>query len=302
MMGLPDPRDMATKLDPDAVRKANQRLWDANPELKGRQLSGTDSGDADYRAEWWRYYKEAALENAKADADGLSDKPVGSSTESCPSGNGPEFISNGKKPLVDSDKYKDCPDSVKKKIHSKEFTDKEKKNINEVLDKYKPILKCKNSPVKQIGRTNKAISKNGKCRAETDTMGEWFEDSGTVILTDAANNPVDFDDAETQFKGTAAHEIAHGLLDNFDPRTCTSYENSSDNPLMKEFHKAAGWDPTGTTLTETDDDKAPTDYAKTNDEEDLSESMMLYLYDPDKLKDASPARYEFCKKLLSDSE
>jgi hypothetical protein len=187
-------------------------------------------------------------------------------------------------------------------LTSKEFTDDEKKGIEEVLSKYKALMKCPKVPLKKIGRSDFGISRNGKCVAENSTMGEWFSDSGTIVLTDAASNPVDFTDSATQFRATFAHEAAHALLDNFDPRSCKRYKNSSHNPLMKEFHAAAGWDPHGTTSTPTATDKPPTDYASTNDEEDLSESMMLYLYDPDRLKKVSPARYSFCKKLMDDSE
>lgn len=243
-----------------------------------------------------------ALFSAKKDADkNFSGNDVGSPVQGCPAEKGPKLVSDGADAIVKSTSYKGCPEDVKKDITSKEFSDTEKKGVQEVLDKYKPLLKCDNSPVKKIGRSNKGITKKTDgCVAETSTMGEWFADSGTLVLTDAASNPVDFTDAEVQFKGTTAHELAHGLLNKFDPRDCKAYDSANDNPVMKEFRTAAGWDATGTTLTETGTDKAPTDYAKTNSQEDLSESMMLYLYDPDKLKNASPARYEFCKKLLGD--
>ena len=70
---------------------------------------------------------------------------------------------------------------------------------------------------------------------------------------------------------------------------------------MKEFKEASGWNEAGDTLVETDEDKAPTDYAKTNADEDFAESAMLYQYDPDKLKSESPARYEFMQKLFNGS-
>src|SRR6266576_1034718 len=46
-------------LDPNAVRLANERLWNAHPELKKRSLT-YGAGDAGLRAEWTRYYKDAA--------------------------------------------------------------------------------------------------------------------------------------------------------------------------------------------------------------------------------------------------
>lgn len=213
----------------------------------------------------------------------------------------PKLVRDGRKAVVQSDLYKDCPESVKKKVKSKAFTKKEKKDIEEVLRKYKPVMKCKNKPLKKIGRVNRGVSHDdtGKCYADKTTMGEWFEDQGTLVLTDYAAGGSDFSDPSLQFRATAAHEIAHAMFGEFDPRTCKKYTSFKKNPLMKEFMKAAGWDKNGKTLKEQKGNKAPTGYAKTNPEEDMSESVMLYLYEPEKLKKASPARYKVIKKLFN---
>lgn len=209
----------------------------------------------------------------------------------------PQLIDDGAKALTGSDAYKGCPQAVKDEILSKAFTDEEKGQINEVLDKMGGLMACANHPVKHIGRTAKAISRDDSgCEAESRTYGEWFEDQGTLILTDVASNPLDFKDKATQFKGTLAHELTHGLTNGFDPRTCTAYDDMADNPLMQEWAKATGWDPTLSNLA--DPSKAPTDYAKTNAAEDLSETVMMYLYAPDELKKKSPERHAFAKKLL----
>jgi hypothetical protein len=50
-------------LDPNAVRLANERLWKAHPEL-GRRALTLDAADAALRAEWLRYYKDAASASA----------------------------------------------------------------------------------------------------------------------------------------------------------------------------------------------------------------------------------------------
>ncbi len=213
--------------------------------------------------------------------------------------NKPQLVTDGKIYINNSNSYKNCPDTVKNKIKSKTFTAKEKKEINEVIEKYKPLLKCKNHPLQKIARTDKAITKNGTCIAESDTMGEWLADQNALILTDSASTGLDFKDSSKQFRGTVAHEISHALMNNFDPRTCSTYKNELKNPLMQEYQKISGWDKTGTTLTETQKDKAPTDYAKTNPSEDLSEATMLYLYEPKTLKSQSPKRYEFLKKLFN---
>ena len=83
-------------------------------------------------------------------------------------------------------------------------------------------------------------------------MGEWFDDKGTLVLTDQASDPIDFDDKKTQFRATAAHEIAHALFNNFDPTTCTSYKSADDNPLIKKFRKIAGWNSQGDKLKKGD--------------------------------------------------
>ena len=67
-------------MDPKAVRLANQQLWAAHPELAGRQLTD-DPADAALRAEWSRYYKDDAANDAN---NSFSSKPVGSPQQPCP--------------------------------------------------------------------------------------------------------------------------------------------------------------------------------------------------------------------------
>jgi hypothetical protein len=214
----------------------------------------------------------------------------------------PASTKDGRQAVINSDAYKDCPEAVKKKVKSKKFTKKEKKDLKEVLGKFEPLLKCQNQPLKKIGRVNQSIDHDddGKCYADPNTMGEWFADQGTLVLGDEALVPGEFADASLEFRGTAAHEITHALTNRFDPRTCKQYDEKSDNPLMKEWSKAAGWSKDGSKVKKTAKDKPPTDYAATNPSEDLSESVMLYMYNPDKLKKKSPKRYAFVKDLMGD--
>jgi len=94
-----------------------------------------------------------------------------------------------------------------------------------------------------------------------------------------------------------AHEMAHGMTNEFDPRTCKSYKNWRDNPFMKDWGKASGWQDN---LEEMKDGAtaSPTSYGNTSPREDFSESMMLYLYDPAKLKEKSAERYVFIDNLF----
>lgn len=50
-------------MDKNALLIANQRLWEAHPELGGRSLNSSPA-DASLRAEWNRYYKDAATATA----------------------------------------------------------------------------------------------------------------------------------------------------------------------------------------------------------------------------------------------
>ena len=291
-------------LNPDAVKAANAAVA---AETGGRALT-MGPEDAALRKKWMDAYIAAggAYEEVPPSGNKPGD-PVAPSTP--PPANKPDLIANRGDVLVPPDGYKDCPADVKDDISSKEFTDEEKQAIDEVLKNYQPLMKCDNQPLKAVGRADKGISHdaNGDFYSEDTTSGEWFSDQGTLVLMDAASQGSDFpNDPDKQFKATAAHEIAHAIAGHgkgpgFDPRDCKEYPNPDDNPLMQEFKKAAGWNEAGDTLVETNDDKAPTDYAKTNPDEDFAESAMLYQYDPDKLKQQSPARYEFMKKLFEGS-
>lgn len=141
----------------------------------------------------------------------------------------------------------------------------------------------------------------------------------TIRVYDHASSPYDFkDDPATQFKGTILHEMTHAfqsyksktevqsnvngtpLLQNFMDKTRPKPESVAGinkngwaygykNPITKEkewrFYGAEG-------------NEVPTDYSNTNPQEDLCESTMLYLYDPQRLKASSQARYDFVRDNL----
>lgn len=140
----------------------------------------------------------------------------------------------------------------------------------------------------------------------------------TIRVYDHASSPYDFKDPATQFKGTILHEMTHAfqsyksktevqsnvsstpLLQNFMDKTRPKPESVAGiykngwaygykNPITKEkewrFYGAAG-------------NNVPTDYSGTNPQEDLCESTMLYLYDPQRLKASSQSRYDFVRDNL----
>lgn len=68
-------------MNSEAIRIANERLWAAHPELKGRELT-LGPEDAALREEWWKYYHEA--ENAKPPPPAVEPEPVPPPPEPAP--------------------------------------------------------------------------------------------------------------------------------------------------------------------------------------------------------------------------
>ena len=99
--------------------------------------------------------------------------------------------------------------------------------------------------------------------------------------------------------------------------TSSTYNNACAAPLMWHFMDATrpitdmntpgffgnnnGWrvnDQNVWTFTGTQGNQAPTDYAKKNPKEDLSESVALYVYNPQALQNSSPQRYNFVRDYV----
>ncbi len=51
-------------------------------------------------------------------------------------------------------------------------------------------------------------------------------------------------------------------------------------------------------LTGSPGNQTPTTYARTNPAEDFSESVMMYVYEPQKLQNSSMKRYEFIRENI----
>ncbi len=155
--------------------------------------------------------------------------------------------------------------------------------------------------------------------------------SGTIRIFDAAKLPLDFSNDPNgykEFKGTILHEFIHALQYKKDENSIYkdpqnwSYKNPHSSPLVLNYMDATrpitdindpgfegtnGWafgrHPPGSPvqkwkLFNTQDNKPPTNYGNTNPLEDMSESVMLYMYEPQKLKDSSPQRYNFIRDQI----
>jgi hypothetical protein len=150
---------------------------------------------------------------------------------------------------------------------------------------------------------------------DPNDQGEYIRyDKGTIIIYDKAKtNILDFPNdssGDTEFKAVIVHELTHALQRYIGPG-----ENASSDPyqsqLVKDYIEATRPnDPSplnilgnGWTLTEgkwqlrraLPDNMPPTQYGLTNPLDDMADSTMMYVNDPQRLKYSSQKRYDFIK-------
>ncbi len=140
--------------------------------------------------------------------------------------------------------------------------------------------------------------------------------SATIRIFDRATRPSDFQDDPTgdkEFKATILHEMIHAMR--YHKNQNSIYANANDSPLVQNYMDATrpntaieaginhnGWawygKQLGWRLYGAPGNEPPTNYAKTNPMEDMSESVMMYVYDPQKLQVSSMARYNFIRDQI----
>jgi hypothetical protein len=212
------------------------------------------------------------------------------------------------------------------------WTDKELVSLNNVLKKLPPAL-IKNMRVKRIVRNKVYIDKDGNPRPTVNGVYSTCPDrkadpscdgsAATVRIFDNALIPSQvFADPTTKFEAVILHELIHAAQYKKDEYSI--YNNAYNSPLVQNFIYASnkyasgpqeslppginvGWhwgQPPGNpppprwTLYSNGPEHAPTNYATTNPLEDMCDSAMLYMYDPQKLKNESPGRYDFFRDQL----
>jgi hypothetical protein len=208
------------------------------------------------------------------------------------------------------------------------WTDKELVSLNNVLKKLPPAL-IKNMKIKRIIQS-KVYIRNGNPNPYVNGLYNACPDrkadpacegsSAAIRIFDNALNPnQEFADPTTKFEAVILHELIHAVQYKKDEYSI--YNNVYNSPLVQNFVYASnkyasgppeslpaginiGWhwgQPPGNppppqwTLYSNPPEHAPTDYATTNPLEDMCDSAMLYVYDPQKLKNESPGRYEFLR-------
>lgn len=209
----------------------------------------------------------------------------------------------------------------------KAWSEHELSLLNDVLKEIPPDL-LKNMALTSFVRNQYDLDENGNQDPHTfaayfccgssgvkDTSGA----SAAISVYDHASSPYDFTNdpaGDTQFKASILHEMIHAMQYRKDQYSV--YDNPYKSPLVQTYMDATtplnavdtaiwenGWTyfekrGTGTNwkLWSNADNKPPTDYGLTNPKDDMCESVMIYVYDPQRLKDSSMLRYNFIKDQM----
>ncbi|AFZ24170.1 hypothetical protein Cylst_1921 [Cylindrospermum stagnale PCC 7417] len=192
--------------------------------------------------------------------------------------------------------YDQVPDSVKNSLSTKEWELKELKALEKALQHFAPILGTrrkassragKDQEITSASKIDQAIDANDASGVlDNTTVGEYFGSSKNFSMFRAGtDDKADFNDNDKQLKGTAVHEIAHGLL---------SY-------ALNDYVAALDYWTNKNSKSGKAGAEAPiTVYGETNASEDLSEAVMYYFVENKTLKTKCPKRYEFIKKTVKD--
>ncbi len=196
----------------------------------------------------------------------------------------------------------------------KAWSDHELQLINEVLGELPPGLLGKLS-LQSIVRYTSKWDKNGKLN--DGVMGDYSpvdqrecptcaRSPQTIRIFDSATQMYEFSDAtgDTTFKATILHEITHALQ--YYKNDQDIYANpNSENPLVQGYVDVSGtgfdgwayyngkWNYQSVT-----GNNPPTNYGMTNPMEDMSESVKMYVYNPQLLQTSSPQRYTYIRDKI----
>lgn len=198
----------------------------------------------------------------------------------------------------------------------KTWTDHELGLLNDVLKELPKELLARLS-MTSIGRAGVYINQRGQ--SKPSTFGVYHSKSNTVEIFDQANIAYDFQDdpnGDKQFKATILHELTHALQ--YKKDEYSNFDNPYKSPLLQSYMDATtplaavdtgiwenGWtyfekrgDGGGWQSFGDDTNHSPTKYGTNDPLEDMSESVMMYVYDPQRLKENSPLRYNFIKEQI----
>ena len=107
---------------------------------------------------------------------------------------------------------------------------------------------------------------------------------------------------EAQFGGTIVHEMTHRFLSTDSEGRYIA--DMADKPAVAQWAQDFAWQVTGDGgWSCSDKDSCVTEYAgSVNPEEDMAESVMMYVFWPNKLRHVSQEKYDFVKNVLGIAE
>lgn len=130
---------------------------------------------------------------------------------------------------------------------------------------------------------------------------------GTMVLEPRAFEDISHRIEKVQnLEGTITHELGHQIQDNLRGDWIKFWPRASDDPENWIFDKAGknlpihkitgqkSTPPEGRFLK--DQESVVSEYSKINSHEDICESIVAYLYDPERLKAVSPEKFEIIQK------
>jgi hypothetical protein len=203
------------------------------------------------------------------------------------------------------------------------WSDHELSLLNDVLKELPPDL-LKNMALTSIIRNKVFIDENGN--KEPGSMGAYYPcgsitgkdcsgSSAVIRIFDSSTIVNEFDEDPTgdkDFKANILHEMIHAFQRRRDQYS--EYDNPTKSPLVKHYMDAtrpdtaidAGtfgngwwWDSVfGWQLWSPPGNMPPTEYSKKSPLEDMSDSVMMYVYDPQKLQASSMQRYNFIRDQM----
>jgi hypothetical protein len=200
----------------------------------------------------------------------------------------------------------------------KDWSDHELQLLNDVLKNLPPSFRDKLALQSIIRYESKWDVTTGKLKP--DTFGDYSawdqqragfayaRSAQTIRIFDRATQPYDFNNDETgdiEFKATILHEMTHALqYYNYgrDPYIDPAFQS----PLVIDYYNnvqsgsRVGWFEKNRVWTYKSDpgNDPPTAYGQSLPTEDISESVMMYVYDPQKLAASSPLRYNYIRTKI----
>ena len=209
--------------------------------------------------------------------------------------------------------YPHAPDTEKDKLASRPWQMWELAAIEKAADAFAPILGSKRATstragiaqeVTSIGKQNYSITVNtDKGTIDKDTTGEYFRGNQSLSLFESAEKWGGYfgKDYKTQRIQTAAHEMAHGLLEYALDGFIVATGDGKD-PATQYWESRFKQTGTGT-------EAPPTGYGAKSAAEDMCESFGLYVADKSRLKrgdgskkgepgNACPRRYAYIEKVI----